>query len=82
MRIAGRMWRCGHGIAGFSFRRNDVEHDAVIDVDEAFDGVFDVGGRDAEVVVQLGIDEPRIGIVKRKLRETLRAIHRRLAPAH
>src|SRR5688500_4352526 len=76
------MWRCGHGVSFFCSRGKDVEHDAIVDVDITSNSVFDVRCGDPEIVVQLGIDQSRIGIVKRELGETLGAIHGRLPPAY
>ena len=84
MRIARRLWRsgCGYLFGRISIRsRNDIEHDMVIDVDITRRGIPNVISSDGEIVAQLRIDKMRVGIVQRKLCESLGAIHRRLSPA-
>ena len=63
MLIAGRLWRGRSRCFGSVFRasrRDDIEHDAIIDVYITSDSVLDISGSQLEIVVQLGIDEMRI----------------------
>src|SRR5215217_2622006 len=63
MWITRWLWRGGSSSfrTGFgSFHRNDVECYAVLNVHKTCDHILDVVRSDIEIVVQLGIDEPRI----------------------
>jgi len=85
MRFSRRLRRsCDRWFVSFNCggRGNDVENHAIRTIEITRRRVFNIGRSHFEVVVQFRIYEPRIGIVQRKLRESLRAIHRRLPAAY
>src|ERR1700752_4676518 len=78
MRIAGSLWRsrsCSFIFGLLSSRRNNVKHDAIVDIDVTTHGILDVVSSDIEIVVQLGVHESWIRIVQRKLSQSLGSIH-------